>query len=164
MNLESLKKTDPEVMSIIEEEIERQNKHIELIASENFVSKAVLEAMGSQLTNKYAEPSGAIPTTSYFLFALTIFAALREFSAKLIALCATLLLGIAPIESIDPTNLLYSRARIAVILTPSHLPALKSSLATRSSVYAFRVTSAPQDLACSAQPFILILCAIVHKK
>ncbi|HOK62785.1 MAG TPA: serine hydroxymethyltransferase [Soehngenia sp.] len=55
MNLESLKKSDPEVMSIIEEEIERQNKHIELIASENFVSKAVLEAMGSQLTNKYAE-------------------------------------------------------------------------------------------------------------
>jgi glycine hydroxymethyltransferase len=55
MNFESLKKADPEVMSIIEEEIQRQNKHIELIASENFVSRAVLEAMGSQLTNKYAE-------------------------------------------------------------------------------------------------------------
>lgn len=55
MNFEGLKKADPEVMSYIEEEIQRQNKHIELIASENFVSKAVLEAMGSQLTNKYAE-------------------------------------------------------------------------------------------------------------
>lgn len=63
MNLESLKKTDPEVMSIIEEEIERQNKHIELIASENFVSKAVLEAMGSQLTNKYAE---GYPSKRYY--------------------------------------------------------------------------------------------------
>ncbi len=63
MNLESLKKTDPEVMIIIEEEIERQNKHIELIASENFVSKAVLEAMGSQLTNKYAE---GYPSKRYY--------------------------------------------------------------------------------------------------
>jgi glycine hydroxymethyltransferase len=63
MNLESLKKTDPEVMSIIEEEIERQNKHIELIASENFVSIAVLEAMGSQLTNKYAE---GYPSKRYY--------------------------------------------------------------------------------------------------
>ncbi|MBC7088239.1 MAG: serine hydroxymethyltransferase [Tissierellales bacterium] len=55
MNLENLKKSDPEVLKIIEEEVERQNKHIELIASENYVSKSVLEAMGSQLTNKYAE-------------------------------------------------------------------------------------------------------------
>ncbi|TJX65667.1 serine hydroxymethyltransferase [Soehngenia saccharolytica] len=63
MNFENLKKSDPEVMSIIEEEINRQNKHIELIASENFVSSAVLEAMGSQLTNKYAE---GYPSKRYY--------------------------------------------------------------------------------------------------
>lgn len=47
--------SDPEVAKAIELEIGRQNDHIELIASENFVSKAVMAAMGSQLTNKYAE-------------------------------------------------------------------------------------------------------------
>lgn len=46
---------DPEVARAISLEIGRQNDHIELIASENFVSKAVMAAMGSQLTNKYAE-------------------------------------------------------------------------------------------------------------
>ncbi len=46
---------DPEVASAISDEIGRQNSHIELIASENFVSKAVMAAMGSPLTNKYAE-------------------------------------------------------------------------------------------------------------
>ncbi|WP_422485222.1 serine hydroxymethyltransferase [Gudongella sp. DL1XJH-153] len=55
MNFSNLKETDPEIMRIVQEEIDRQNKHIELIASENFVSEAVMEAMGSQLTNKYAE-------------------------------------------------------------------------------------------------------------
>ena len=48
-------KEDYEVAKAIEEEIGRQNDHIELIASENFVSKAVMAAMGSHLTNKYAE-------------------------------------------------------------------------------------------------------------
>ncbi len=52
---ESLKKTDPDVFAAVEGEIRRQNEGIELIASENFVSRAVLEAMGSPLTNKYAE-------------------------------------------------------------------------------------------------------------
>jgi glycine hydroxymethyltransferase len=55
MNMENVKNTDFEVFSIIEREIERQEHNIELIASENFTSKAVMEAMGSPLTNKYAE-------------------------------------------------------------------------------------------------------------
>lgn len=46
---------DPEVADAMKAEIERQNSHIELIASENFVSKEVMAAMGSPLTNKYAE-------------------------------------------------------------------------------------------------------------
>lgn len=50
-----LKQIDMEVAQAIENERERQNSHIELIASENWVSEAVLEAMGSILTNKYAE-------------------------------------------------------------------------------------------------------------
>jgi glycine hydroxymethyltransferase len=53
--LEFLKETDPEILQVIKDETNRQNKKLELIASENFVSCAVLEAMGSQLTNKYAE-------------------------------------------------------------------------------------------------------------
>lgn len=47
--------SDPELFEVIREEVERQRAHIELIASENFVTPAVLEAMGSPLTNKYAE-------------------------------------------------------------------------------------------------------------
>lgn len=47
--------TDPEIAGAIKAEMERQNSHIELIASENWVSKAVMAAMGSPLTNKYAE-------------------------------------------------------------------------------------------------------------
>lgn len=48
-------KVDPEIAEVIENEMSRQNSHIELIASENWVSKAVMAAMGSPLTNKYAE-------------------------------------------------------------------------------------------------------------
>jgi glycine hydroxymethyltransferase len=51
----SLKDTDPEVYRAIKDELERQQNGLELIASENFVSEAVLEAQGSVLTNKYAE-------------------------------------------------------------------------------------------------------------
>ena len=51
----TLAKTDPELWSAIQAENRRQEDHIELIASENYVSHAVLEAQGSQLTNKYAE-------------------------------------------------------------------------------------------------------------
>ncbi len=54
-SLEEVKKTDPEIALAIEREQERQNSHIELIASENWVSRAVMAAMGSPLTNKYAE-------------------------------------------------------------------------------------------------------------
>ncbi len=53
--LENLKKVDPEMYDIINSELKRQQDGLELIASENFVSKAVLEAMGTVLTNKYAE-------------------------------------------------------------------------------------------------------------
>ncbi|MCL2718941.1 MAG: serine hydroxymethyltransferase [Lachnospiraceae bacterium] len=50
-----IKAFDPDIAGMIENELARQNKHIELIASENWVSKAVMAAMGSPLTNKYAE-------------------------------------------------------------------------------------------------------------
>ncbi len=53
--MQSLKSVDPEVFSAIQNEINRQNSKLELIASENFVSIAVLQALGSVLTNKYAE-------------------------------------------------------------------------------------------------------------
>jgi len=52
---EEIRKTDPEIAFAIEEEVNRQRNKIELIASENFVSDAVIEAMGTPLTNKYAE-------------------------------------------------------------------------------------------------------------
>ena len=52
---DTLSKVDPELWSAIEEENHRQEEHIELIASENYVSHAVMAAQGSQLTNKYAE-------------------------------------------------------------------------------------------------------------
>ncbi|MTI93976.1 MAG: serine hydroxymethyltransferase [Firmicutes bacterium] len=51
----NLHRVDPEIHDVIQRELERQQKHLELIASENFVSEAVLEAQGSVLTNKYAE-------------------------------------------------------------------------------------------------------------
>lgn len=50
-----IRKVDPEVASAMEKELSRQRDHLELIASENFVSEAVMAAMGSHLTNKYAE-------------------------------------------------------------------------------------------------------------
>ena len=53
--LEDIQKTDPEIAGAITDEFNRQNSHIELIASENWVSPAVMSAMGSILTNKYAE-------------------------------------------------------------------------------------------------------------
>ena len=52
---EEIRNTDPEVAKALQEEFDRQNSHIELIASENWVSPAVMSAMGSILTNKYAE-------------------------------------------------------------------------------------------------------------
>ena len=55
MNLEELKVVDADVVAAIEAEMDRQNSHIELIASENWVSDAVMEAQGSIMTNKYAE-------------------------------------------------------------------------------------------------------------
>ena len=54
---------DPEIASLLRKEVDRQNRGLELIASENFVSPAVLEAMGSALTNKYAE---GLPGKRYY--------------------------------------------------------------------------------------------------
>ncbi len=53
--MSKIAKQDPELYASIQEELERQRTKIELIASENFVSEAVMEAQGSVLTNKYAE-------------------------------------------------------------------------------------------------------------
>lgn len=64
MNLyNSVKNVDPEIYNALMKEIERQETHIELIASENFVSPAVLEAQGSIMTNKYAE---GYPSKRYY--------------------------------------------------------------------------------------------------
>ena len=63
MNYEHLSASDPEVFSAISDELRRQRGSIELIASENFVSEAVMEAVGSPLTNKYAE---GLPGKRYY--------------------------------------------------------------------------------------------------
>ena len=54
-SIEEVRNVDPMIAAAIEKEVQRQNDHIELIASENWTSKAVMAAMGSPLTNKYAE-------------------------------------------------------------------------------------------------------------
>lgn len=54
-NIDTIKKIDPQIAEAIELEVNRQRNKIELIASENFVSNAVIEALGTPLTNKYAE-------------------------------------------------------------------------------------------------------------
>jgi glycine hydroxymethyltransferase len=51
----TLAETDPEIAGAIRDEVHRQNTGLELIASENFVSRAVIEAAGTVITNKYAE-------------------------------------------------------------------------------------------------------------
>ena len=64
--MEFLSQYDPEVGATIEKEYHREQRNIELIASENIVSPAVMMAMGTCLTNKYAEgyPTPALPPTS----------------------------------------------------------------------------------------------------
>ena len=63
MSYEHIKSFDPELYSAMENELTRQRDHLELIASENFTSRAVMEAMGSHLTNKYAE---GYPNARYY--------------------------------------------------------------------------------------------------
>ena len=63
MTYEHLSASDPEVFSAVSDELRRQRSSIELIASENFVSQAVMEAVGSPLTNKYAE---GLPGKRYY--------------------------------------------------------------------------------------------------
>jgi glycine hydroxymethyltransferase len=55
IDLREIYQADPDVADAIEKELKRQQNHLELIASENFVSLPVLAAMGTHLTNKYAE-------------------------------------------------------------------------------------------------------------
>src|SRR6185436_7346166 len=61
--MEALKSADPEVHRLLVEEAHRQEHHLEMIASENYTSRAVIEAMGSVLTNKYAE---GLPGKRYY--------------------------------------------------------------------------------------------------
>ena len=61
--MDYLRSTDPEIFEAIRSEAARQASQLELIASENFVSRAVLEAMGTVLTNKYAE---GLPRKRYY--------------------------------------------------------------------------------------------------
>ncbi len=61
--MSELQSHDPEIFSILQHEVRRQNEGLELIASENFVSRPVMEAMGSALTNKYAE---GLPGKRYY--------------------------------------------------------------------------------------------------
>ncbi len=63
MNFINLQETDPQIAKLVDKELERQRNGIELIASENFTSEAVMEAMGSYLTNKYAE---GYPSKRYY--------------------------------------------------------------------------------------------------
>ncbi|MGD9309586.1 MAG: serine hydroxymethyltransferase, partial [Desulfosarcina sp.] len=55
MNSDTIRKVDPEIARVVEEEAQRQQSHLELIASENIASPAVMATQGSILTNKYAE-------------------------------------------------------------------------------------------------------------
>src|SRR5258707_3621306 len=63
MPVPGLKDVDPQIFDLIQQELKRQQDGLELIASENFVSQAVLEAQGSVLTNKYAE---GLPGKRYY--------------------------------------------------------------------------------------------------
>lgn len=63
MEYNHLKQSDPAIFELIQKETHRQQSHIELISSENFVSRSVMEAMGSPLTNKYAE---GLPGARYY--------------------------------------------------------------------------------------------------
>ena len=63
MAIDHVKQTDPEVACALGQELSRQRSSVELIASENFTSQAVMEAMGSVLTNKYAE---GLPGKRYY--------------------------------------------------------------------------------------------------
>ena len=67
--MNNLSKTDPQVNNLIRKEISRQNNGINLIASENYVSPAVLQALGSPLTNKYSEgyPGGRYYSGNYYI-------------------------------------------------------------------------------------------------
>ena len=58
-----LQQADPQIFDVLQKEVDRQNEGLELIASENFVSRAVMQAMGSPLTNKYAE---GLPGKRYY--------------------------------------------------------------------------------------------------
>ena len=77
--LEDIQAVDMEVAQAITDELDRQNSHIELIASENWVSPAVMSAMGSVLTNKYAE---GYPGKRYYASAWTLWKNWQESAQK----------------------------------------------------------------------------------
>ena len=64
LNDMTLAQLDPEIQAVLDSELGRQRETLEMIASENFVPRAVLEAQGSVLTNKYAEATRAAATTA----------------------------------------------------------------------------------------------------
>jgi glycine hydroxymethyltransferase len=107
--------TDPEIARLIERRRERQSEGLELIASENFVSPAVLEAMGSSLTNKYAEGCRASATTAAARWST------RSSSSP----------SIAPSSCSAPSTPTCSRTRAPRPTPPSISPS--SSRATRCS-------------------------------
>ena len=83
---DSLSKADPELYKATSDELKRQQQHIELIASENIVSQAVLEAQGSVLTNKYAE---GYPGKRYYNGCEHEFASLHSFCRACVSDAAT---------------------------------------------------------------------------
>ena len=74
-SFEEVERFDPEVAAAMDKETNRQRDNIELIASENLVSKAVMAAMGSTLTNKYAE---GYPGKRYYANTLILLRILQE--------------------------------------------------------------------------------------
>ena len=92
LDLKLIAATDPEVAAAMELELSRQRDHIELIASENFVSPAVMAAMGSHLTNKYAEgyPGKRYSAAANMLILLKIWRATARasFSARNMPMCS----------------------------------------------------------------------------
>lgn len=92
IDFKSIEAVDPELCGAMRKELTRQREHLELIASENFVSDAVLAAMGSHLTNKYAEdtPENGITAAVSMLISLRIWHVNepKRFSAQSMRMCS----------------------------------------------------------------------------
>lgn len=92
IDFKSIEAVDPELCGAMRKELTRQREHLELIASENFVSDAVLAAMGLHLTNKYAEgyPENGITAAVSMLISLRIWHVNepKRFSAQSMRMCS----------------------------------------------------------------------------